>query len=153
MIDQIKLFFEQHLALAAPNQLPETKLQLAAAVLFLEMMAMDDNIAISEQDKIRSILQTHFKLSVEQADKLTELAEQERKQATDYFQFTSLVNKAYSQEQKTQLIKLLWQIAFADGHLDLNEEYFVRKIADLLYVPHIDFIMTKNQVEEASAPS
>jgi len=65
---------------------------------------------------------------------------------TDYFQFTSLINKECSLEQKVRLIESLWKIAFIDGALDMNEEYLVRKIADLLHVPHIDFIMAKNRV-------
>jgi uncharacterized tellurite resistance protein B-like protein len=77
------------------------------------------------------------------------LAEQQRKQATDYFQFTSLINKEYSLEQKVRLIESLWKIAFIDGVLDMNEEYLVRKIADLLHVPHTAFIMAKNRLGPA----
>lgn len=81
------------------------------------------------------------------------LAEQQRKQATDYFQFTSLINKGYSLEQKIGLIESLWKIAFIDGVLDMNEEYLVRKIADLLYVPHTAFIMAKNRIAPANNPA
>ena len=71
---------------------------------------------------------------------------QEIKQATDYFQFTSLINKQCTVEQKTEFIKSLWKIAFVDNVVDPQEEYFVRKIASLLYVPHIGFIMATNRV-------
>jgi uncharacterized tellurite resistance protein B-like protein len=147
MLNQIKLFFEQHLALSEPDDISEEKLQLAAIALFLEMMAIDDKVDPKEQELIFSLIQQNFSLTAEQATSLMALAEQQRKQATDYFQFTSLINKEYSPEQKIKLIESLWKIAFIDGVLDANEEYLVRKIADLLYVPHIDFIMTKNQVK------
>lgn len=147
MLNQIKLFFEQHLALAAPED-TEEKLRLAAIVLFLEMMHMDDKVTATEQEVILSLIQQNFSLSAEQAASLIELAEQQRKQATDYFQFTSLINKAYSQEQKVRLIESLWKVAFIDGVLDMHEEYLVRKIADLLHVPHTAFIMAKNRVGE-----
>jgi uncharacterized tellurite resistance protein B-like protein len=146
MLNQIKLFFEQHLALSAPENISEDKLQLATVVLFLEMMHMDDKIEENEQEIILSLVQQNFSLTAEQAASLMELAEQQRKQATDYFQFTSLINKEYSLEQKVRLIESLWKIAFVDGVLDMNEEYLVRKIADLLHVPHTAFIMAKNRV-------
>jgi len=57
-----------------------------------------------------------------------------------------LINKGFTQEQKVTLIKTLWQIAYADGELDKYEEHMVRKMADLLHVPHLEFIKTKNQV-------
>jgi uncharacterized tellurite resistance protein B-like protein len=146
MLNQIKLFFDQHLALSVSEDLSEQKLQLATVVLFLEMMHIDDKIETTEQDIILSLVQQNFSLTAEQAADLIALAEQQRKQATDYFQFTSLINKTYSQDQKIRLIESLWKIAFIDGVLDMHEEYLVRKIADLLHVPHTDFIMAKNRV-------
>jgi uncharacterized tellurite resistance protein B-like protein len=146
MLNQIKLFFEQHLALSAPEETTEEKLQLATIVLFLEMMYMDDKVEPREQEIILSLIHQNFSLTSEQTNSLLELAEQQRKAATDYFQFTSLINKEYSLEQKVRLIESLWKIAFIDGVLDMNEEYLVRKIADLLHVPHTDFIMAKNRV-------
>ena len=147
MLNQIKLFFTQHIALSASENTLEEKLQLATVVLFLEMMYMDDKVDPKEQEVILSLVHQNFSLTAEQATSLIELAEQQRKQATDYFQFTSLINKEYSLEQKVRLIESLWKIAFIDGVLDMNEEYLVRKIADLLHVPHTAFIMAKNRLE------
>ncbi|PPK74240.1 putative tellurite resistance protein B-like protein [Methylobacter tundripaludum] len=146
MLNQIKLFFTQHIALSASENTLEEKLQLAIVVLFLEMMYMDDKVDPKEQDVILSLVHQNFSLTAEQATSLIELAEQQRKQATDYFQFTSLINKEYSLEQKVRLIESLWKIAFIDGVLNMNEEYLVRKIADLLHVPHTAFIMAKNRL-------
>jgi uncharacterized tellurite resistance protein B-like protein len=146
MFNQIKLFFERHLALSSPEDTLEQKLQLATAALFLEMMSMDDNVDPKEQEIILSLIQQNFSLTAEQATSLIELAEQQRRLATDYFQFTSLINKEYSLEQKVRLIESLWKIAFIDGVLDMNEEYLVRKIADLLHVSHTAFILAKNRV-------
>jgi len=153
MLNQIKLFFEQHLALSAPENASEEKLQLATVVLFLEMMNMDDKVEAVEQDIIFALIHQNFSLSAEQTTSLLALAEQQRKQATDYFQFTSLINKGYSLEQKIGLIESLWKIAFIDGVLDMNEEYLVRKIADLLYVPHTAFIMAKNRIAPVNNPA
>lgn len=146
MLNQIKLFFEQHLALSAPEDALEDKLKIATAALFLEMMTMDDKVALEEQNLVQTLIQQNFSLTFEQSSSLLALAEQQRKEATDYFQFTSLINKEFSQEQKVRLIESLWKIAFIDGVLDMHEEYLVRKIADLLHVSHTAFIMAKNRV-------
>jgi len=147
MLNQIKLFFEQHLALSVSEDTLEEKLQLATVVLFLEMMYIDDKVEPKELEIILSLIHQYYSLTDEQTTSLIALAEQQRKQATDYFQFTSLINKEYSLEQKVRLIESLWKIAFIDGVLDMNEEYLVRKIADLLHVPHTAFIMAKNRIK------
>jgi len=146
MLNQLKLFFEQHIALPVPDQVLEENLQLACAALFIEMMVMDDKEQAEEHEMILNRVKQMFSLSLEQATTLITLATEQKKQSTDYFQFTSLINKGFSQQKKVTLIKSLWQIAYADGHLDRHEEYMVRKMADLLHVPHLDFIKTKIQV-------
>jgi len=147
MIKKIKLFFDQHIALPEKNQAETEKLHFACAALFIEMMYMDEKAHSKENEVILNQLQKAFSLSNEVANSLIELATIERRQATDYYQFTSLINKEYTQEQKVILIKTLWQIAYADGELDMYEEHMVRKMADLLHVPHIDFIKTKHQIK------
>jgi uncharacterized tellurite resistance protein B-like protein len=146
MLDQIKLFFEQHLALAAPEKITEEQMRLVSVALYLEMMAIDDNSDPAEQKLLLSLVQKSFSMTVDEAAGLMASAELKRKQATDYFEFTSQINKHFSSEQKIQLIESLWRIAFIDGVLDVQEEYMVRKIAGLLHVPDSDFIRIKNQV-------
>ncbi len=146
MLDQIKLFFEQHLALPLPDTSSEEPLQLATVALFMEMMTMDDACQHNERAAILSLVKKCFSLSTDQAEKLMVTAEQKREQAVDYYEFTSLINKRCSLEEKIQFIQSLWQIAYADGELDPQEEYLVRKIADLLGIPHTDFILAKLRV-------
>ncbi len=147
MLNQIKLFFEQHLSLPSPeNSNAEEQLKLASVALFMEMLQMDDVEDQKERALILSLVKKDFSLDSEQAETLIATAEQQRKQATDYYEFTSLINKQCSLEQKIQFIEALWRIAYIDGVLDPQEEYLVRKIAGLLHVPHIEFIMARNRV-------
>ena len=146
MLNQLKLFFDKHIALPAPDQLSDDKIHIACASLFIEMIFMDDKEQIEEHEMMLNRLKDLFSLSVEQATNLIALAAKQREQSTDYFQFTSLINKGFSHEQKITVIKTLWQIAYTDGELDKHEEQMVRKIAGLLRVPHMDFIKTKIQV-------
>jgi len=146
MLNQIKQFLEQHLALLGPELSAAEQLRLASVALYLEMIEMDDKGEAKERELILSLVQKSFSLNQEQAAALIATAEQKSKQATDYFQFTSLINKQYTLEQKIQLIESLWRIALVDCKLDPQEEYLIRKLADLLYVPHLDFIMAKNRI-------
>ena len=59
--------------------------------------------------------------------------------------FTRKVNEVLDAGEKAALIELLWEVAVADNVIDKYEEYFIRKIADLLYVPHKDYIKAKHR--------
>ena len=82
---------------------------------------------------------------------LLDLAEQEARQASVYYQFTSLINKTCSADQKIRIIENMWQVAMADGHLDAHELHLMRKIADLLYVGHADYVAAKQRARQKTA--
>ena len=100
-------------------------------------------IRYKEQAAIETALQKAFKLSDEQLTKLIDLAEQENRNATSLYQFTNLIKDEYSLEQRFQLVKMLWQVAMADGDISKYEDHLIRKIADLIYLPHSQFIQAK----------
>ena len=147
MIDGIRDFFNQMIAPAAARPGPGSQhaLHVATAALLLEMMRMDSSVTAAETATVTGALQTRFGLDVTQLETLMALAAEEAKQATDYFQFTSLINKHFSREQKIEVVENLWQVAFADGHLDAHEQHFMRKIADLLYISHADYVAAKQR--------
>ncbi len=146
MMLRIKQFFEQHLQPASSGDDTEQRLKLATTALLIEMMRADLNVSDQEKNQLRKILGTHFKFEETEIDRILEQAGQENHAATDYYQFTSLINEHYSQEQKVQLVEQLWQLAYADSHVDKFEEHLVRTLADLLHVPHRSFIQSKHRV-------
>lgn len=148
MLHAIKAFFEKHIAAPADPLAEERAMRLATAALMIEMQRMDATVTAEETDTARAALSARFGLSAPEADELLALADDARRQATDYFQFTSLINQHYSATQKVALIDALWRIAYADGTVHDYEEHLVRKIADLLYVPHADFIAAKLRARE-----
>ncbi|MFC1684343.1 TerB family tellurite resistance protein [Pseudomonadota bacterium] len=123
-------------------------LQLATTALLFEMMRMDDEMHAQEHSVIKKSIQEKFELSASETAHLLELAQAEAEGATDYHQFTRLINNGFSMDQKVKVIEYLWQIAYADGDLDKYEEHLVRKIAELLYVPHQAFIATKHKAAQ-----
>ena len=106
---------------------------------------MDGEVWPEQRRAVETALRGHFELTESEVAELLELAEAERIESTDYFQFTSLINGIYTPEQKIKLVELLWRIAYANESLHSHEEYLVRKVADLLYVPHSAFIAAKHR--------
>ncbi|MCK9388856.1 MAG: TerB family tellurite resistance protein [Sulfuritalea sp.] len=147
MIASIRNFFTQMIEPGATGSgvASQHALHVATAALLLEMMRMDASVTAEELATVAQALQTRFGLDAAEVETLMALAAEEAHQATDYFQFTSLINKAFDGEQKAQIIEYLWQVAFADGHLDAHEQHFMRKIADLLYVPQAAYIAAKQR--------
>lgn len=150
MLAGIRNFFTQMIEPGAkePGAASQHALHLATAALLLEMMRMDSAVTAEETATVTKALQTRFGLGADEVETLMVLAADEARQATDYFQFTSLINKSFSAEQRIQLVEYLWQVAFADGHLDAHEQHFMSKIADLLYVPHSAYIAAKQRARE-----
>ena len=153
MIDGIRDFFNQFIATdnAASDAARQHALEIATAALLLEMMRMDERIAVEERDSIVATLGQQFGLDSGQLATLLDLAEQEARQATGYYQFTSLINKTCSAEQKIRIVENLRQVAMSDGHLDAHELHLMRKIADLLYVGHADYVAAKQRARQNSA--
>jgi uncharacterized tellurite resistance protein B-like protein len=147
MLTKILTFFEQKLLPGAADTEEGTtyRLRLAVAALLLEMTRMDDEVRPEECRVVESAIRDHFGLTAEAAQELMGLAADERRDATDYFQFTSLINKHYTAGQRTQLVEHLWRIAYADERLHRYEEHLVRKLAQLLHVPHGAFIAAKHR--------
>ncbi len=144
MLQAIKQFFEQNISLARTDDI-DHQLKLATAALLIEMMQQDGRIHEGEQKAVREMLQNHFNLTDNETLQLCELAREELDNAVDSHQFTSLIARNYSQAEKIRIIEYLWQVAYADDHLDPLEEHMVRHIAELIYVPHRDFIRTKHK--------
>ncbi len=145
MFNSIKNYFHHFLMEegAASAESSEHKLQIATAALLIETIYADNEIKPEEKSETMRIIQNQFQLSKDEASELIDLGEKQVQEATDFYQFTHLINQYYSQEQKLQIIEALWKVALADNDLDKFEEYTIRKIADLLFLPHSQFIAAK----------
>jgi len=146
MITKLQRFFNQYLSEDTKDAIPlARRLQMATAALMVEMLHVDEQVTAEEDDKLRQLLKQRFNLDSSEIESLIDLAHTEKHEATDYYAFTSLINTHYSQQQKIKLVEDLWQLAYADSHLDKYEEHLLRRLADLLHVPHQDFIRTKHK--------
>jgi len=147
MLDKITTFFDTFFATTdSATSSVEHQLNLAAAALLLEMSTQDHQVSEEEIASVRQAMLAHLDVSEHDLDELYQLAQEEKQQATDYHQFTQLIAEHYDQDKKVHLVELLWRVAFADAELDKYEEQMVRKICDLIYVSHRDYLQTKHRV-------
>jgi uncharacterized tellurite resistance protein B-like protein len=150
MLTAIRRFFDQNIAAEKDAPPDEHRLQVATAALLAEVMRLDGP-AEPERLAVLKGMQHRFGLSDDEASTLVELAEAEAREAVDYYQFTSLINREFSAGEKVHIIELMWQVAYADAALSAHEHHVMRKIADLLYVSHGDYIAAKLRARPAAS--
>lgn len=123
-------------------------MHLATAVLLLEVSRADFDIQEEELRTIVSALADRFRFSEQEVKNLVDLALSEQEHHVSIYPFVKIINDGCTMEEKKRLLLDLWKTAYADSRLDKYEEYQIRKIADLLYLPHSTFIQTKLDVLE-----
>ena len=151
MIAVLKKFFSDYVVWDDNEDERELGRELAPAALMIEMMRMDDELHENEHALLIELLQKQFKLSQEDTHELIQVASKELNKSTDYYQFTSMINQYFDYPERVSMIEQLWRMAYADRILNKNEEYLVRKISELIYVSHEDFIATKLRVRKESS--
>lgn len=147
MFKQLKALFNEFNQ-AAPSK-PEIDFNTGLAALLVEVMRADSKIEQSELAKIEEILLQECGLSQSQVQALIKEVQPMVEEAIDLHQFVKQVNAKTTYEQRIEIIKLLWHVAFVDGHLDDYEDHIIRKISSLMYVAHVDFVAAKIAVQES----
>ena len=150
MIFSLKKIYDQFIQPSSikKDEVSEHAIQVATAALLIEMMKADGTVNEDERKAVMQTIQSKFNLTDDETKSLKELAKEKIRKATDYYDFTSLIHKRLSYQQKVEIIEHLWEIAFTDKHLDKHEEYVVRKIANLIYVERKDIIEAKLKIKK-----
>ena len=148
LLDRVKdlLSGQQHVS-ATENSDPT---QLACAALLLQMAAADFEADPAEHEAVKATLRRFLQpVSGAEIDELLELARSEAEGSVSLFDFTSVIHREWNEDQKADLVRELWAVGFADGHLDPKEEFLVRKVSGLLHLPHPRFIAAKQDARDA----
>jgi uncharacterized tellurite resistance protein B-like protein len=146
----IQSFFDRHLTPGGNPADERHTIELATAALLVEVARAGDEITADERASVERAVRGKFGLTSAEAAELFELAEAESRQASDYFQFTSLVNRQFTAEQRERVIELMWAAAYADGELSAHENHVMRKVAGLLYVGESAYIAAKMRAKAAA---
>ncbi len=149
MLQQIRSFFLGKMDPQAEQNpaLRKSRLALATAALLLEMAHADSQFSQMEEQKVLDVLMNRFKMSKTDTSDLLALAEQERRESLDIWQFTNMINTHYDISEKRELLEILWSVVYADGRVDMYEEYLMRKLNNLLNLDHRDMIEAKLQAK------
>lgn len=153
MIKRLFVQVIESISVVAPTETDtldrEAALRLATAVLMIDVARADDVFDESEFDRVLRLIETHFELTPQQAAELVNEADSEAEDLTSVFEFTKMLHKHLDEDEKSRIVGLLWQIAYADGRLDKYEDALVLKISDLLYVSRGRVMRLKHDAEQA----
>jgi uncharacterized tellurite resistance protein B-like protein len=131
---------------------PENDLALNLAVLMVEVMRRDGRLDPSERQAILEALEQRFGLERNDAQSLLDRAKDEDDRAYDLHRFTAPIVKR-SVAERIDMVRDLWQVAMADGHIDPYEEQLIRRIAELIGVYHREFIDAKISARDGRSPA
>lgn len=153
MLRHFKALLDEGFARLGGAQTTVDPMPLAVAALLIEVARADHNVAAEERRSVVAAIARLCKLEDEDLDTLVATAVAAVDEAVSLYDFTATINQSLSRTQKLALLEMLWRVAQADGRVDHYEEYYIRKLADLLHLSHADFIRAKLRVTEADRAS
>ncbi len=147
MLNKVKSFIDKILDESETICDLSKDVQLAAALLLIEVMNADDNVDDREKNAVQVGLKNFFEITDEKVKEVFEIAKNRAKDVIPLQKYTSILNKALKPEAKLKLLEQMWRVVFSDDELDKYEESLVRQIAELLYIRHSDFILARQRAK------
>ena len=135
------IFFTQEGVVPAADT--SRRIQVATAVMLLEVANADEEFSDIERESIIGILKDNFDLSNEEVQELISVTDAERKGSVDMWHFANVINENYSDQEKYIIMENIWKVIYADGRLDKYEDHIVHKLANILHIPHNKMIEAK----------
>ena len=128
------------------DEMGESKLNNACAALLVEVAFADKDFDEREKESLKVSLLETYKLEEDSINEIILDAEKSIEESTSLYGYTRIVNDEFEYENKLDLLRNLWKVAFADGYLDKYEEHLLRKISDLIHISHSDYINIKLEI-------
>ncbi|MEL7538454.1 MAG: TerB family tellurite resistance protein [Pseudomonadota bacterium] len=125
------------------NDAIEKAVRLCSACLLVEVVRADHTVDEAELATVLERVRAQFDLTPEEAAELRSLAQDRVETSVSLYEFTRTLHEQMTREQKATLIGAMWDVAYADGHLDMHEDALILKVADLLYVPRSEVMRLK----------
>ena len=145
MIDHLFDLFQNLVSENGPTNDSNERMILAATALMFEVARSDRVKHATELTTIENILAKTLNIGPEYVSDLMAAAEETVEAAHDLYQFTQVINDVFDYQRKKQLVLAMWQVALADGHVEVLEDHIIRRVAGLIHVSHTDFIQLKIQ--------
>lgn len=127
--------------------LVETELELTALVLAYEVARSDGEILESE---LEVLLKEINKVAItvgKKSDEILKILENFSKNSISFHEFIEDINKKFNKNDKLLLLSFLWEIAYADSILEVDEEKLIRRIADLIHIKDMEVLKIKDNIK------
>jgi uncharacterized tellurite resistance protein B-like protein len=124
------------------------RVQVATAALLVEIAKADGDFSDEERKRIIVLMKEEFNLDEECVNELLELSEQKVRDSISVYEFSSVINESFTQQEKLELLKNLWRIVYEDGKLDSHEDRLIKIIGSTLNLDHKDVIGAKLFVKQ-----
>jgi uncharacterized tellurite resistance protein B-like protein len=158
MFDTLKNFLAEFSGATTKRDFAEDDYRLAAAALLIHLAEADGTVGPAEKKGLKEIIARNFGLDEKDTAQLLASAEQSDHEAVDFYHFTNVIKHALDEDGRLKIIEMMWEIAYADGHVDELEDNIVWRIAELLGVSGRDRVNLRHRVAaephgESGAPA
>ena len=132
---------------SSENKDSSFEIELTAAVLAYEIARIDGEISDDELSILMQEIRNIAKKVNKDEKEILKIIEIYSNDSVSFYEFVEDINKNYTKENKLSLISFMWQIAFADGNLEVNEEKLIRRLADLIKIKDLDVLKLKDDAK------
>ena len=137
-------FFKKSSSKEVDNNKPSFEIELTAAVLAYEIARSDGDVGNEELKLLMEEIKVISNKVGKDENEIFRIIEIYSNDSVSFYEFVEDINSNYSKEEKHALLKFMWDIAFADGKLDVNEERLIRRLADLIKIKDIEVLKLKD---------
>ena len=123
------------------------EIELTAAVLAYEIARIDGEISDDELSILMQEIRNIANKVNKDEKEILKIIEIYSNDSVSFYEFVEDINKNYTKENKLSLISFMWQIAFADGNLEVNEEKLIRRLADLIKIKDLEVLKLKDDAK------
>jgi uncharacterized tellurite resistance protein B-like protein len=134
------------------SRFSEGDYRLAAAALLIHVMSVDGQETAAELDKLQQLLKRQFDLGDDAAEELIAAATAADREAVDLYSFTSLINRSLDEDGRRRIVRMMWEMVYADGRVNEFEDNILWRASDLLGVSQRDRVEMRREVAESAKP-
>ena len=138
-------FFKKKTEDKKNNSNREFEIELTGVVLAYEIARADGNILESELNILMEEVTAISEKVNKTNDEIFKIIEEFSKNSISFYEFIEDINNEFLYDDKLQLLNFLWEVAYADSVLEVNEERLIRRIADLIKLKDIDVLKIKDK--------
>ncbi|BCH57941.1 hypothetical protein RvVAR0630_05650 [Agrobacterium vitis] len=148
MLERLNTFFQSFIAGEQDNEFDGNDTRVLIVALCFQVMEADGTISAAERKSLKKSIKDHYDLDRSKIDALLEAGQQAESEAVDYYRFTSELKRRLNENQRLELVSVLWDIVYADGMRNEMEDHILWRVADLLGVSDRDRILARQKAAE-----